>query len=76
MGIGKKTQEEIDSRRSIKIELEVWQALKHREADSQRPLYLQIRDLVMAGQQAPFIEEPPPGGERGGAGEAPRRPRW
>lgn len=55
-----------DTRRSIKIDLPTWQALKRREADTQRPLYLQIKDLVMSGEQ------PPPCGEvkdEGGEGE-------
>ena len=51
-----------DNRRSIKIDLETWRTLKRREADSRRPLYLQIRDLVVSGEPAPPCDMRAPGG--------------
>lgn len=62
-----KSEADIDTRRSIKIDLETWQVLKRRDADSQRPLILQIRDLVMSGEQPPPLSDRPPGG--GGDGD-------
>ena len=60
-----KNQQDIDTRRSIKIDLETWQALKRREADTQRPLILQLRDLVMSGEQPPPLARRPGDGDEG-----------
>lgn len=60
-----RNQTEADTRKPIKLDAETWKELKHRQADTQRPMYLQIRDLVFAGAQPPFMDERPGGGGEG-----------